>query len=118
MSSRLSIYPTSAKVEDVLRRSSREECQWDHRILTFPQLIDLIWHEAHPDRVALDPIGERLAFEEALRGGSWTDAASPGVVSHLQGVIRRFKSAALTPGEIADAARALDGRQSERLRAI
>lgn len=118
MTTRLSIYPTSAKVEDVLRRSSREACQWDHKILTFPQLIDLIWHEAHPERIALDPIGERLAFEEALRNGSWTRATSPGVVSHLQGVIRRFKSAALRPSEITDAARALDGSQAERLHTV
>ena len=51
MDSLLAIYPTARKVDDLLKRQSREGCQMGHRVVTFPQLVDALWREYGADRV-------------------------------------------------------------------
>lgn len=104
----LAIYPTAHKVEDVLRRASATACAWDHRVFTFPQLVRRLWRECRDGRAALEAPGERLIVEEALRAAPDLGLRPvPGLIDHLHGLIRQFKSAALRPADLGDAMSAL-----------
>ncbi len=113
----LSIYPTSHKVEDVLRRESAQGCAWDYRLFTFPQLVRRLWRECHDDRAAIDTAGERLIVEAALRAAHNSELPLvPGVIDHVHGLIRQFKSAALKPEDFTEAIRKL--KSAGRLAAV
>jgi ATP-dependent helicase/DNAse subunit B len=113
----LSIYPTSHKVEDVLRRESARDCAWDYRLFTFPQLVRRLWRECHDGRAAIDTAGERLIVEEALRAAHVSELPLvPGVIDHVHGLIRQFKSAALKPENFTEAIQKL--KSTGRLAAV
>jgi ATP-dependent helicase/DNAse subunit B len=115
----LAIYPTAHKVEDVLRRESVNRCLWNHRVLTFPQLIDALWRECASGRVSLDSLGERLVVERALEVAKWDASRTPGVIDQLSGVIRRFKSAALLPDDVNQAIEGVrQHHRRQRLRSL
>jgi ATP-dependent helicase/DNAse subunit B len=109
MDSLLAIYPTARKVEDLLKRESRERCQMGHRIVTFPQLLDALWREYGADRVLLSTIGERIAIEEALGRAKNVGAiaARSGLTDYLHALVRQLKSAALTAEDLRLASEAL-----------
>ena len=112
----IALYPTARKVEDWLMRHSRGRSLLDYPIMTFPQLIDRLWREFGPRGVMLDELQERLAAEEAI--GDARDAL--GSADHVLGLIRQFKSAALTADDLRAAARAMapgDGAAGIRARA-
>jgi len=104
----LALYPTARKVEDVLERESARGCVLGHRVTTFPQLTEALWGEVDSALVAVGPVGERLALDEAIArvqsagdaGRPIDFAAGPGVRNHLLGLIRQFKSGALTGGDL------------------
>ncbi|MBF6561081.1 MAG: PD-(D/E)XK nuclease family protein [Candidatus Binataceae bacterium] len=110
MVTRLAIYPTALKATDQLKRMARDQsCLMGHRIMTFPQLVDALWREADPRGVVLDPIGERLALEAALKCSPPLAAGlapGPGLVEHLLNLIRQLKGAAIVPGDLRTAIRA------------
>ena len=99
----IALYPTARKVEDWLKRHSRGRSLLDYPIMTFPQLIDRLWREFGPRGAMLDELQERLAAEEAM--GDARDAL--GSADHVLGLIRQFKSAALTADDLRAAARAM-----------
>jgi ATP-dependent helicase/DNAse subunit B len=99
----IALYPTAHKVEDWLMRHSRGRSLLDYPIMTFPQLVDRLWREFGPRGVMLDELQERLAAEEAI--GDSRDAL--GSADHVLGLIRQFKSAALTADDLRVAARAM-----------
>ena len=112
----IALYPTARKVEDWLMRHSRGRSLLDYPIMTFPQLIDRLWREFGPRGVMLDELQERLAAEEAI--GDARDAL--GSADHVLGLIRQFKSAALTADDLRAAARTMvpgDGAAGIRARA-
>jgi hypothetical protein len=100
----IALYPTARKVEDWLKRNSRGRSLLDYPIMTFPQLVDRLWHEFGPRSAILDELQERLAAAEAI--GDEREAL--GSADHVLGLIRQFKSAALTPTDLRAAAHALD----------
>ncbi len=111
----IALYPTARKVEDWLMRHSRGRSLLDYPIMTFPQLVDRLWREFGPRGVMLDDLQERLAAEEAV-----VDAREAlGSAAHVLGLIRQFKSAALTADDLRAAARAMgsgDGAAASRAR--
>jgi hypothetical protein len=112
----IALYPTARKVEDWLMRHSRGRSLLDYPIMTFPQLVDRLWREFGPRGVMLDELQERLAAEEAI--GDARDAL--GGADHVLGLIRQFKSAALTADDLRTGARAIaptDGAAGIRARA-
>ena len=100
----IALYPTARKVEDWLKRHSRGRSLLDYPIMTFPQLVDRLWREFGPRGAMLDELQERLAAEEAMGG----EREALGSADHVLGLVRQFKSAALTPADLRTAARALD----------
>ena len=113
MDSRLAIYPTARKVEEELKRMSRGGCVMGHRIMTFPQLVDMLWRGSGSALRMIDAIGERMAVKESLTHGadafarSASGSASGGLAVCIGGLIRQLKSAAVTPADLRDAAQAL-----------
>src|SRR5713226_2147055 len=109
MDSLLAIYPTARKVDDLLKRQSREGCQMGHRVVTFPQLVDALWREYGADHVPLSAIGERIAIEEAIgRANNIGDiAGQSGLTDYLHALVRQLKSAALTAEDLRVASKAL-----------
>jgi ATP-dependent helicase/DNAse subunit B len=109
MDSLLAIYPTARKVEDLLKRQSREGCQMGHRVVTFPQLVDALWREYSAGRVLLSAIGERIAIEEAIGRAKTVGAiaARSGLTDYLHALVRQLKSAALTAEDLRLASEAL-----------
>ncbi len=99
----IALYPTARKVEDWLMRHSRGRSLLDYPIMTFPQLVDRLWREFGPRGMLLDELQERLAADEAMGGAR----ATLGSANHVLGLIRQFKSAALTPSDLRAASRAL-----------
>ena len=99
----IALYPTARKVEDWLMRHSRGRSLLDYPIMTFPQLVDRLWREFGPRGTLLDELQERLAADEAMGGAR----ATLGSANHVLGLIRQFKSAALTPSDLRAASRAL-----------
>ena len=99
----IALYPTARKVEDWLKRNSRGRSLLDYPIMTFPQLVDRLWREFGPRGAMLDELQERLAADEAMDDARET----LGSADHVLGLIRQFKSAALTPADLRAAARAL-----------
>ena len=67
MDSRLAILPTARKVEEELKRLSREGCVMGHRLMTFPQLVDALWNEVGSPLRLIDPISEQVAIGEAIQ---------------------------------------------------
>lgn len=113
----LAIYPTAHKVEDVLRRAGANGCEWDYRVLTFPRLVRRLWRECRDGRAAIEACSERMIVEEALRAAPDTGLAPvAGLVDHVHGLIRQFKSAALQPADLTQALAAL--RNQSRLGAV
>ena len=107
MDSRLAILPTARKVEEELKRLSRDGCVMGHRLMTFPQLIDALWRDCDSRLRLIDPIGEQVAIDEAIRRAAANGVAitaSRGLTGCLRGLIRQLKSAALTPDDLKDAA--------------
>lgn len=104
----LAIYPTARKVEELLKQQSREVCRLDHRVMPFPQLVDGLWRECGRTRTLVSPIGERIVVEEAVtKHADKLSAALPvsgGLTAHVLDVIHQFKSAALKPEDLRDAA--------------
>ncbi|HUY19008.1 MAG TPA: PD-(D/E)XK nuclease family protein [Candidatus Binataceae bacterium] len=100
----LAIYPTANKVEDVLRRAGPSACAWDYRVLTFPQLVRRLWRECRDGRSPIEACSERMIVEEALRASPGAGLAPvAGLVDHIHGLIRQFKSAALRPADLTQA---------------
>src|SRR5271166_4528400 len=119
MDSHLAIYPTARKVEQELRRMSDgkgrgEGCVMGHRIMTFPQLVEMLWRESGSSLRTIDAIGERLALDQFLTHGADAFArsasgsasgvrqdfleasgagASGGLAACIGGLIRQMKSA-------------------------
>src|SRR5260370_13988007 len=114
MDSLLAIYPTARKVDDLLKRQSREGCQMGHRVVKFPQLVDALWREYGADRVLLSAIGERIAIEEAIvRANNIGEiGGQSGLADYLHALGRQLKSAALTAEDwrVASKALSLSGR--------
>ena len=118
----LAIYPTSHKVEEVLKRETRPGCRFGHKVLTFPQLMDGLYRQSPGRRPVLTPVAERLAVEEAIQQGPPEGrtpfSASAGMLDHLVGLIREFKSAALEPDDLRQACGALNEADAARVSAI
>jgi ATP-dependent helicase/DNAse subunit B len=102
----IALYPTARKVEDWLMRHSRGRCLLDYPIMTFPQLIDRLWREFGPRGALLDELQERLAAGEAMGHAQSALGGGRGSADHVLGLIRQFKSAALTASDLRGAARA------------
>ena len=100
----IALFPTARKVEDWLMRHGRGRSLLDYPIMTFPQLVDRLWREFGPRGALLEELQERLAAGEAMGGAR----ATLGSANHVLGLIRQFKSAALTAADLRAAARALD----------
>ncbi len=105
----IALYPTARKVEDLLMRHGRGRCLLDYPILTFPQLVDRLWREFGPRGALLDELQERLAAGEAMGLAGGGLGGGRGSAGHVLGLIRQFKSAALTAGDLRAAARGLPG---------
>jgi ATP-dependent helicase/nuclease subunit B len=118
----LAIYPTAHKVEDLLKRESRaRHCVLDHRVTTFPQVTEALWREAGSGLVAIGPVGERLALEEALRRVRGVEPAlirGEGIRDHLLSLIRQLKSAAIDANDLRQACAALPEMPAKRIWAI
>ncbi|HVB78925.1 MAG TPA: PD-(D/E)XK nuclease family protein [Candidatus Binataceae bacterium] len=102
----IALYPTARKVEDWLMRHSRGGALLDYPIVTFPQLVDRLWREFGPRGALLDELQERLAAGEAMSAQRDALGAARGGAGHVLGLIRQFKSAALTAADLRAAARA------------
>ena len=113
----IALFPTARKVEDWLMRHSRNGSVLDYPIMTFPQLVDRLWREFGPRGALLDDLQERLAAGESLSGNRDALENGRGGADHVLGLIRQFKSAALTPGDLRAAASTLDGAR-DRARVI
>jgi ATP-dependent helicase/DNAse subunit B len=103
MDSRLVILPTARKVEEELKRLSRERCVMGHRLMTFPQLVDSLWHETVSPPRLIDPLGERLVVDEAIRRAEAMGVAissSRGLAASIVALIRQLKSAGVTPDDL------------------
>lgn len=107
MNDAIALYPTARKVEDWLKRRSRGGSLLDYPVMTFPQLVDRLWREFGPRGAMLDELQERLAAGEAMDDGRDTLGAGRGSADHVLGLIRQFKSAALTPADLRAAVHAL-----------
>src|SRR5215831_18712646 len=124
MHSVLAIYPTAHKVEDLLKRESREQaCLLGHRVTTFPQVTDALWREAGIARVIIGPVGQRLALEEAIsracaRGVYLAFEPGDGVRDHLLRFIRELKSAAIDAGDLRRACAGLPDRAARRVGSV
>src|ERR1700691_25220 len=77
--------------------------------MTFPQLVDRLWREFGPRGALLDELQERLAAGEAMGDDHSALLGGRGRADHVLRLLRQFKSAALTAGDVRAAARALDG---------
>src|SRR5271169_910135 len=75
--------------------------------MTFPQLVDRLWREFGPRGALLDDLQERLAAGEAMGDGSDALGGGRGSADHVLGLIRQFKSAALTANDLRAAVSAL-----------
>ena len=104
----IALFPTARKVEDWLIRHSRGRSLLDYPIMTFPQLVDRLWREFGPRGALLDELQERLAAGEAMGDERATLGGGRGSADHVLGLIRQFKSAALTAADLRNAAAALD----------
>src|SRR5215469_11068365 len=124
MHSVLTIYPTAHTVEDMLKRESQAKGGLlGHRVTTFPQVTDALWHEAGIARVTVGPVGERLALEEAFtraraRGLDLAFAPGDGVRDHLLRFIRELKSAAIAAGDLRQACAGLPDTAAIRVRGV
>ena len=118
MDSRLAILPTARKVEEELKRLSRGGCVMGHRLITFPQLIDALWRECGSALRLIDPLGEQVAIDEAIRrvtANGVSIAHSQGLGGCLGALVRQLKSAALTPADLQQAAAAVPSVVRPRL---
>jgi ATP-dependent helicase/nuclease subunit B len=124
MHSLLAIYPTSYKVEDLLKRQSLASgCLLGYRVTTFPQITDALWREAGVTRVMFGPIGERLALEEAIRrvsihGFNLPFVLGQGVGDHLLRFIHDVKSAGIDGADLRQACAALPDQAAPGLQAM
>jgi RecB family exonuclease len=110
----LALYPTARKVEDWLKRLSRERrCLLGYSVMTFPQLIDRLWREFGPRGALLDDLGERLAACEAIAAAGGVIGNSRASAGHALGLIRQFKSAAVAPADVRHAAAVLEDRAGD-----
>src|SRR3990172_5133775 len=118
----LAIYPTALKVEEVLKRETGPGCRFGHKVMTFPQLMDGLYRQSPGRRPVLTLLAERLAVEEATQqegpNGRIPFSPSGGMLDHLVGLIREFKSAALEPEDLRQACGALDETDAARVSAI
>lgn len=118
----LAIYPTSHKAEEVLKRETRPGYRFGHKVVTFPQLMDGLYRQSPGRRPVLTPIAERLAVEEAIHQrsseGRTPFSAGAGMLDHLVGLIREFKSAGLEPDDLRQACGALNEADAARVSAI
>ena len=118
----LAIYPTARKVEDLLKRATRESgCVMGHRVMTFPQLADALWRECADVRPLIGTTGEGLALEEAISRMRAAGAAiepGPGFSQHLMAIVRGLKSAGLFPADLNAAAETLAPAPASRIRMI
>jgi superfamily I DNA/RNA helicase len=101
MNDTIALYPTARKIEDLLKRSSREGTLLDYPVTTLPQLIDRLWREFGPRGAILDDLQERLAVAEAIAAKS---GALLGSTDHVAGLIRQFKSAGICAEDLRRAA--------------
>jgi ATP-dependent helicase/nuclease subunit B len=115
----LAIYPTARKVEDLLKRASREAgCLMGYRVTTFPQVVDGLWREEADPRALTGAVGERLALEQAVarvRESGIELADTAGMRERLLALIRQLKSAALSADDLRDASQSLPAASRERL---
>ncbi|MGA2409705.1 MAG: 3'-5' exonuclease, partial [Candidatus Binataceae bacterium] len=127
MDSLLAIYPTARKVEEELKRRSRDGCVMGHRIVTFPQLIETLWRESDSPPRMIDAIGERIALNQALstsgaggfpRFANGSVGDNGGLAACIGGLIRQLKSAAVTPMDLRDAARPLAAADRRRVEMV
>ena len=124
MHSVLAIYPTAHKVEDLLKRESQAKgCLLGHRVTTFPQVNDALWRETDPRRVAVGPVGERLALDEAIsraraRGVDLAFLSGEGIRDHLLRAIRELKSAAIEADDLRNACATLPDMAARRMRDV
>lgn len=98
----LTIYPTAHKVDDQLKRLSREGSLLGYRITTLPQLTDALWLERLDCRASLGTTGERLVLTEAVsraRVGREVDELSEGLADRMLALIRQLKGAGITASE-------------------
>lgn len=118
----LAIYPTARKVEDLLKRATRESgCIMGHRVMTFPQLVDALWRESDSDRPIVGTTGEWFALEEAIartRAAGIGIEPGPGLSQHLMAFVRGLKSAGSIPADLNAAADALAPAAGSRIRTI
>jgi ATP-dependent helicase/nuclease subunit B len=118
----LAIYPTALKVEEVLKRETRPGCRFGRKVMTFPQLMDGLYRQSPGRRPVLTPLAARLAVEEATQqegpNGRIPFSPSAGMLDHLVGLIREFKSAALEPEDLRQACGALNETDAARVSAI
>ncbi len=103
----VALYPTALKVQDWLKRNSRNQCLLGHRVMTFPQLVDELWREFGPRGTLLDDLQERLAVREAAKLDPNRTGYGGAAADQVLGLIRQFKSAALTPADLRLAGQAL-----------
>ncbi|MBV8774955.1 MAG: exodeoxyribonuclease V subunit gamma [Deltaproteobacteria bacterium] len=124
MYSLLAIYPTSHKVEDLLKRQSRvQRILLGHRVTTFPQITDALWREASIPRIPVGPAGEWLALEEAIgrvrtRGVEMPFVPGVGIRDHLLGFIHQLKTATVDASELRRACTGLPETALLRISAI
>src|SRR5271170_5046669 len=118
----IAIYPTACKVEEVLKQQTRAASRLNHKVLTFPQLIDRLYRDCPDRHPVLSPLAERLALEEALqqtaRAGRSFFSLSAGLIDHLLGLIREFKGAAVQPGDLRHASGALSQAAAARVSSL
>jgi superfamily I DNA/RNA helicase/RecB family exonuclease len=121
MRPQLAIYPTAAKVEDLLKRESQAKtCLLHYRVTTFPQVTDALWREAGIARVEIGPLGERLALDGAIararaQGVELACAPGAGVRDLLRRFIRELKSAGVSAVDLRQASASLPDRAARHV---
>jgi len=117
----LHIYPTALKVEAVLSEAAqRAGCLFDYRVVTFPELADMIFREAgHQEPLLPEPLARALVGSEVSRtlprlGRFERASVGAGAAQGFLRVIREFEEAYLTPDDVEELRSRLDREEARR----
>lgn len=117
----LHIYPTALKVVEVLAEATRHSgCLFDYRVVTFPELADMIFREAgHKEPLLPEPLARAVVASVVSRalprlGRSERASVRVGAAQSFLRVIREFEEAYLTPDDIEELRSKLDQEEARR----
>ncbi len=117
----LHVYPTALKVEAVLSEAAeRAGCLFDYRVVTFPELADMIFREAaHQEPLLPEPLARAVVGAVVSRtlprlGRLERASGRAGAAESFLRVIREFEEAYLTPEDIEELCSRLDREEARR----